>query len=120
MIATSSLVTRQDDPQWSSVVHWIVMATFYAEENGISFQSSYDMPLVNLLGQYPESEEIAVDGSSSSDNSVGFPRLLRDAVLVGNYGELYERNVERFIKRSGRNKLNQNPFGPQLNPFLLF
>jgi hypothetical protein len=30
-----ALVTRQDDPHFSSFVKWILSATFYAEESGI-------------------------------------------------------------------------------------
>lgn len=107
-------MTRQDDSQWSSVVQWIVIATFYAEEKGISSDVSYEMPLVNLLGPYK-----GHGGDQSKDRD--FSRMLRDAVLLGNYGELYERNLEDFIPRSGRNKLNnQDPPGPLWNPYLLF
>lgn len=91
------LVTRQDDIQWSKYVYWIVQATFYAEENNISFDSMNDMPEVNLFGR-------------------GLARMFRDAILVvGNYGDIYEKNLEPLIHREGRNLLNpiSNP-GPQL------
>jgi len=81
------LVTRQDDLQWSSFVFWIVEATFYAEENGITMALSNDMPTVNLFGH-------------------DFQRMFRDVILsVGNYGEIYERNVQPFVPRSGLNLL---------------
>ena len=112
MKKTLSLVTRQDDPQWSSIVFWIAMATFYAEEEGLTHDLSYKMPEFHLVGSY--------EGGDSGAADRDFTRLLRDAVIMGNYGELYERNVAKIIPRGGRNKLNQYPFGPQLNPSLLF
>jgi len=44
--------------------------------------------------------------------------MFRDVILrVGNYGEIYARDVNVTIPRSGRNKLNNaNPLGPQHFP----
>lgn len=56
------------------------------------------MPLVNLLG--PKYE-----------------RMLQNAVAaVGNYGEMYVRNVDALVPRAGRNLPNVIPNGPQLYP----
>ena len=93
------LVTRQDDPQWSSYVYWLVASTFFAEETGITQRLSNQMPELNILGP-------------------SFRRAFRDPILeFGNYGELYERNVAPFIPRGGRNRINsiRDP-GPQLYP----
>ena len=77
------MVTRQDDPQWSSYVYWLVASTFYAEEMGITQRLSNKMPLVEIFG-------------------TNFLRALRDPILEwGNYNELYERNVQPLIPRSG-------------------
>ncbi|CAB9510546.1 extracellular solute-binding protein [Seminavis robusta] len=82
------LATRQDDPDWSRFVYWIVMSTFYAEEHGIGHQNSSLMP------------EVFVYGPKMN-------RVFRDAILaVGSYAEIYERNVEALMPRSGRNFLN--------------
>ena len=94
-----SMVTRHDDPQWSSYVYWLVASTFYAEEMGINQRLSNKMPEIRLFG--PD-----------------FLRALRDPILeFGNYGELYERNVQELIPRGGRNAINsiRNP-GPQIYP----
>jgi len=101
-IETRSLATKQDDPQWSSFVYWVVMSTFYAEEEGISQEESLDMPLVGVLGQ-------------------DYNRMYRDAIrAVGNYGEIYDRNVNARVQRQGRNELNIAPLGPQHYPLPLY
>jgi hypothetical protein len=93
------MVTRQDDPQWTSYVYWLVASTFYAEEMGIDQRLSNKMPELGIFG--PD-----------------FVRALRDPILeFGNYGELYERNVEALIPRHGRNMINSiHRPGPQLYP----
>ena len=49
-----------------------------------------------------------------------FRRMFRDAILaVGNYEEMYARNVEVIVPRSGFNLLSkeEEPIGPQHFPF---
>jgi len=76
-------------------VFWTVDALVYAEESGITKSKSNSMPIVNLFGK-------------------GFSRMLRDAIgTVGNYGEIYSRNLEPSIPREGLNRLVQdNTTGP--------
>lgn len=92
-----AMMTHQRDPQWSSFVYWVVASTFFAEEESISRDqplSSIRMPAVNLFG--PQ-----------------FVRMLRDPIIaVGNYGELYSRNLKSTKPRDGWNLLN-NMYGPQ-------
>eukprot|EP00984_Skeletonema_dohrnii_P029798 scaffold20690_cov155-Skeletonema_dohrnii-CCMP3373.AAC.3 len=93
-----ALATREADEQWADFVYWVTMATIYAEENGITQNTSNEMPLVNLFG-------------------TGLERLLRDAILaVGNYDEMYRRVFGQNTTRMGLNKLNASPFGPQHYP----
>mmetsp|Transcript_3656 Transcript_3656/g.5298 ORF Transcript_3656/g.5298 Transcript_3656/m.5298 type:complete len:279 (+) Transcript_3656:2-838(+) len=93
-----ALVTREADVQWADFVYWVTMATTFAEENGITQNTSNEMPLVNLFGTDME-------------------RLLRDAILaVGNYDEMYRRVFGQNATRVGLNKLNASPFGPQHYP----
>jgi len=93
-----ALATSQNDEQWSAFVYWVVSCTFYAEEKGITKSRQNQMPIVESFG---------------SD----FSRMFRDAILaVGNYGEMYSRNVENVIPRNGRNMLNFDPVGPQHFP----
>ena len=91
-----ALVTRQDDPQWSAFVFWVVSAIFYAEEEGITASSA--MPIVNLFGPF---------------NS----RIFRDAIeAVGSYEEIYKRHVGAEVERGGLNSLNTNPLTAQHYP----
>uniref|UniRef100_A0A7S4MXE2 Solute-binding protein family 3/N-terminal domain-containing protein n=1 Tax=Odontella aurita TaxID=265563 RepID=A0A7S4MXE2_9STRA len=103
---TRALATRQDDPQWSDFVYWVVASTFYAEKERISGELPYEekkMPLVYLFGEE-------------------YRRMFRDAILaVGNYGEIYARNVNTTIPRGGRNNLNNAiSLGPQHFPLPFF
>lgn len=93
------LVTRQDDHDWASYVYWIVEGIVFAEEEDITQEFSNDMPLVPVFGS-------------------GLRRMFRDVVLtIGNYAEVYDRNVAVFQPRSGRNLLNSNQHhGPQHYP----
>merc|ERR1712150_263406 len=101
--ATSfSMINREDDPQWSDFVYWIISSTFYAEEHSIGQAEYIHMPLkISLFG--PE-----------------FENMLQEAIkAVGNYGEMYARSVERLYPRNNtRNMLNSVPFGPQIFPLI--
>ena len=90
-------VVRQDDPHFAAFVYWVVSATFYAEEHGITQSTASSMPLVSLFG-----------------NSVYFAMLRQTIAAVGNFGEIYQRNLGGVIPRSGANQLNIAPFGPQI------
>uniref|UniRef100_A0A7S4J4M7 Solute-binding protein family 3/N-terminal domain-containing protein n=1 Tax=Odontella aurita TaxID=265563 RepID=A0A7S4J4M7_9STRA len=104
-IRTRAVATRQDDPQWSDFVYWVVASTFYAEMKKISGEGPKKkkmMPLVYLFGKE-------------------YRRMFRDAILaVGNYGEIYARNVTATIPRGGRNLNNAISFGPQHFPIPFF
>ena len=91
-----AIMTREDDPLFSDFCFWILQATIFAEEEGITQMAAVDaMPLTNLFGDL-------------------FTRMLQNAVqAVGNTGELYERNIERLVPRAGLNQLN-DAGGPQL------
>jgi hypothetical protein len=93
---TRALASRQDDSKWSAFVYWTVAALIKAEEKDITLTKSYKMPVVNLYGS-------------------NFTSMLRDAIMyVGNYGEIYSRNLETFIPRRGLNMLNIEKIGQQL------
>ena len=93
-----ALMTREDDPQFSAFVFWIVSIIFAAEEEGYTQNDSNRLPSVNLFGP-------------------NFMNMFRHAInSVGNYGEIYERNAQSEIPRGGLNLLNVNLGGPQHYP----
>ena len=94
-----ALLTRAESSQWVDFVYWVVMATFFADEKGISQSSSAEMPVVSLFGE-------------------SFKQMFRDSVLaVGSYDEIYNRTLASILPRSGGNMLNKGLSGPQQYPF---
>ena len=85
-------VVAQGDAQWRDVVSWVVYATITAEELGIdstnvdTFLTSTDPNVVRLLGLDPEAK-LGQGLGLTDDFAV---RVIRH---VGNYGEIYDRNL---------------------------
>jgi general L-amino acid transport system substrate-binding protein len=81
---------RQDDPQWLNIVKWTAFALVNAEELGVTSKNidqalnSSKPEVQRLLGK---TEHFGEQMGLTSDWA---ERILR---LVGNYGEIYERNV---------------------------
>ena len=93
-----AIVTRQDDEQWSKFVFWIVTTIFGAEEEGITQATADQLPTVRLFGPL-------------------FFNVFKNAVgAVGNYAEIYDRNVDVDVPRGGLNKVNVFLSGPQHYP----
>jgi general L-amino acid transport system substrate-binding protein len=85
------------DSEWFDVVNWVVLATIEAEELGITSENidqmleSDDPAVRRFLGQPVdvEGEEAVVDHGFGVD-----PDFTVDVIrAVGNYGEIYDRNV---------------------------
>lgn len=81
---------RQDDPRWATVVKWVLFALLNAEELGVGAATIEDAlqskkpdvrRLVGLEGDFGEELGLANDWAVN---------LLRS---VGNYGEIYDRNL---------------------------
>jgi general L-amino acid transport system substrate-binding protein len=85
-------VVQQNDSQWRDVVDWVVYATMTAEELGITsqnidtFMTSKDPNVIRLLGLDPQNK--LGQGLGLTDDFAA--RVIRH---VGNYGEIYDRNV---------------------------
>lgn len=86
-------VTRDGDSTWSDAVNWIAMGTIQAEEFGITSENveeqkgSDDPEVLRFLGQAVEGE--AFDPGLGLD-----PEFNANVIAaVGNYGEIYDRNV---------------------------
>jgi len=86
-------VTPLGDDQWFNVVKWTVFATFEAEEQGITaanvaeMRDTSDNPVIQrLLGTDPEGQQGTLLGLEND--------WVVDVIsAVGNYGEMFERNV---------------------------
>jgi general L-amino acid transport system substrate-binding protein len=85
------------DSQWAQVVDWIVLATMQAEEFGIdstnvdTFADTEDTNIRNFLGLPVETDA----GTAPFDPGLGLPTDFAAQVIsqVGNYAEIYDRNV---------------------------
>ncbi len=89
----------QGDAQWGDVINWTVFATFHAEEFGFtqenidSFAGSEDPTIARFTGE-----------AGDLGSFIGLnPTFAADVIrAVGNYGEIYERNVAAVgIEREG-------------------
>jgi len=96
---------RLDDPQWAAIVNWTVEALILAEESGLTqanlaqMKQSKDVVIQRLLGvQHGYGQYIGLD-----DEWVD-----RVIEAVGNYGEIFERDLGSGSPRNlprGTNKL---------------
>jgi general L-amino acid transport system substrate-binding protein len=93
------------DPQWAEVVQWVVYGMIQAEELGITsenvdeFLTSEDPVVRRLLG---------VEGELGAMLGLSNDFVYRVIKHVGNYGEVYERNLATFNLARGQNELWTN------------
>ena len=83
-------VVRQTDDQWLLIVKWTLFAMINAEELGITSKNIDDA----LKSEKPEVKRfVGNDGDYGAD--IGLPKdwAVRIIRRVGNYGEVYERNI---------------------------
>jgi len=86
---------RQGDTDWFDAVNWSVMATVLAEELGISSENidemmeSEDADIRRFLGQPGGEDNSVLDPGLNLEPNFA-EQIVRQ---VGNYGEIYERNV---------------------------
>ena len=93
----------QQDSQWFDVVKWVTFALIQAEEWDITSEN------VNLYKKSKESairRFLGVEGTLGSDMGLSNNFAHRIIKHVGNYGEIYERNLgQPFELQRGRNAL---------------
>jgi len=95
----------QGDDKWADVVHWVVYGMIQAEELGITsenvdtFLTSEDPVVRRLLG---------VEGELGAMLGLSNDFIYRVIKLVGNYGEVYDRNLATFNLARGQNELWTN------------
>ena len=84
-------VVSDGDDAWADAVNWAIYATIQAEEFGLTSdniaEGSEDPEIQRFLGEAVEGEPF--------DAGLGLPDDFAVQVVtqVGNYGEIYERNV---------------------------
>ncbi len=82
--------TRHGDDLWSDIVTWVYYATVTAEEKGVTqsnvdkMKSSKDPEILRLLG---------VEGSQGEELGLSKDWAYQIIKQVGNYGEIFERNI---------------------------
>jgi general L-amino acid transport system substrate-binding protein len=81
---------NQNDPQWADIVRWTLFALINAEELGVNSKNVDQM----LKSANPEIRRLlGVEGAFGQ--SMGLPNDWAAKIIkqVGNYGEIFERNV---------------------------
>jgi general L-amino acid transport system substrate-binding protein len=91
---------REGDEEWFDMVQWVVFATFQAEEYGLTSEniSSYDGDNPSVLAFISEDFE----------PELGFPEdtwVVAVIESVGNYQEIYDRNITPLGIPEGLNQL---------------
>jgi general L-amino acid transport system substrate-binding protein len=85
-----SPVIRQGDQQWFNVVKWTHFAMINAEEMGVSSRTIDDA----LKSSKPDVKRlVGTDGNYGEQIGLTKDWVVRVVKLVGNYGEVYDRNV---------------------------
>lgn len=93
---------RQGDTIWADIVNWVVLATIIAEQHGVTSRN------VGTMDLDPELERLfGVEGDLATDLGLeadAFREVIRQ---VGNYGEIYERNLGAlgFVREGSLNAL---------------
>lgn len=82
---------RQNDPQWARMVTWIISATIAAEELGITSENVDEM---RETSTNPEVRRLlGVDENMGEKMGVSQDWAYNVIKQVGNYGEIYNRNL---------------------------
>ena len=108
-------VVRHRDDQWLLIVKWTLFAMLNAEELGITSKNIDDA----MQSDKPEVKRfVGTEGNYGADIGLGRDWAVRIVKLVGNYGEVYDRNVGDGSKLAIPRSLNQlwNAGGIQYAP----
>lgn len=103
-----AIMTRKDDPHWSDVVNWVVQALFYGEAHNITMNTEECSTIIQK-GKHESSTRNNLPASSRLEPwDLEYLNAVR---CVGNYGEIYERNLGDAIPRSRINHINDGSTG---------
>ncbi len=85
------LIVRHGDNQWADIVRWSLFATILAEELDVSSTSVEEM---RSTSQNPETRRLlGVDASFGEQFGLSNEWAYNIILMVGNYEEIFERNV---------------------------
>ncbi|MCW2242082.1 type 2 periplasmic-binding domain-containing protein [Azospirillum canadense] len=96
-------IIRNDDKRWFDVVRWVVLSTVLAEEEGLTatnaeaLKTSGNEEVRRLLGVIP-----GLGRGLDLDDAWGW----RVVSQVGNYGEIYDRNLGKGTRLGMERGLN--------------
>lgn len=97
-------VYKAGDAQWGDVVRWVVFATIIAEEYGITSENVEMMAASGNLA--PEARRLlGVEGELHTFLGLDKNWAINVIKAVGNYAEIYERNLGKLGVERGPNKL---------------
>lgn len=83
-------VVRHGDDQWFDIVKWVLFAQVNAEELGVTSKNVADM----MKSENPEVKRlVGTEGKFGEGLGIGNDWALQIVKQVGNYGEMYDRNV---------------------------
>ncbi len=91
-------VYRHGDNEWGDIVNWVVFATFFAEEKGITQAN-----VATFKSDDPETKRfLGQEGNLGEQLGLDKEWAVRVIQAVGNYGEIYARNIGPIgIPRAG-------------------
>ncbi|MEX2293018.1 MAG: amino acid ABC transporter substrate-binding protein [Acidimicrobiales bacterium] len=91
---------REGDEEWFDIVQWVVFATFQAEE--------FDLTAANISSYTGTNPSVLAFISQDFEPKLGFPDdqwVVRVIEAVGNYQEIYDRNIKPLGIPEGLNQL---------------
>jgi len=99
-------VTRQNDDAWFDIVQWTVFATFIADELGVTSEN-----FAETMANTPELVRL-FGGDGEIQTAMGLDAKAFEEVIkqVGNYGEIFERNLTVPLGLEREGSLNMQWF----------
>jgi general L-amino acid transport system substrate-binding protein len=93
---------NQGDPRWRNILRWIVFGLFQAEESGVT--SANIVQRLKVADPFVQ-RVLGVTGSVGKDFGIPNDFVAKMVMQVGNYGEIYDRNLGEktpyFLERKG-------------------
>jgi len=96
-------ITSSDDWNWFKIVRWVVYALIKAEELGISREN---VQTIAERGSIPQKNFLQTSTFSADTLGLRPTWLTRMLADVGNYGEIYERNLGKVSGLNVPRRLN--------------